>query len=121
MHVISTLFAAGLLVSCGSDDSQTHDAGLDAIRRLAITVDGPTTVQQNTRTVKVIITANGTTRMDLIPVGGLPATVDVPSPIQLTTWAIQVDGLDVSAQIIGRGTTMVPAGTADTTVTLTAI
>lgn len=118
MNVISIGLTAVLLVSCGGDDAQTHDAGLDAIKRLAITVDGPPTLQQNTRSVKVIITANGTTRMDTFPVGGLPSTVDVPSPIQLSTWAITVDGLNISGMVIGRGMTTVPAGTADAMVTL---
>jgi hypothetical protein len=105
-------------MGCGSDDAQTHDAGLDAIKRLAVTVDGPATLQQNTRSVKVIITANGTTRMDTFPVAGLPSTVDVPAPIQLSNWAIQVDGLDIGGTVIGRGTTTVPAGTSEAMVIL---
>ncbi len=118
MNVFSIVVATALLASCGGDDAQTHDAGLDAIKRLAVTVDGPTALQQNTRSVKVVIVANGTTRMDTFPVGGLPSTVDVPSPIQLSNWAITVDGLDIGGMVIGRGMTTVPAGTADTMVTL---
>ena len=119
--MFSSVMTALLLVGCGDDGGSIHDAGLDAIKRLALTVDGPGSLQTTTRTVKVIITANGTTRMDLFPVAGLPSTVDVPAPIQLSMWAIQVDGLDISGTLIGRGTTSVPAGTSDTMVTLAPI
>ena len=53
--------------------------------------------------------------------GGLPATVDVPAPIQLTDWAIVVDAFDMNSQLIGRGMTTVPSGTSMTTVTLAAV
>jgi hypothetical protein len=56
--------------------------------------------------------------MDTFPVAGLPSTVDVPAPIQLSNWAIQVDGLDIGGTVIGRGTTTVPAGTSEAMVTL---
>lgn len=121
MNVIATVVSAALMLGCGGDSTDAHDAGLDAIKRLALTVDGPASLQTTTRTVKVVITANGTTRMDLFPVAGLPSTVDVPAPIQLSTWAIQVDGLDISGTVIGRGTASVPAGTSETMVTLAAI
>lgn len=116
------MLAATLTLGCGGDDGATADAGLDAIRRLALTVDSASaTVRTNTRSVKVTIEANGTTRMDTFPVAGLPATVDLPQPIQLSDWNISVDGLDMNGTIIGRGTNTVPSRTAETTVTLGAI
>lgn len=121
MNAIATVVCAALMLGCGGDGTDAHDAGLDAIKRLALTVDGPASLQSTTRTVKVVITANGNTRMDLFPVAGLPSTVDVPAPIQLSAWSIVVDGLDISGTVIGHGTTSVPAGTADAMVTLAAI
>ncbi len=112
------LLIALLAVGCGHDDvGSPADAGLDAPRRLALTVDGPTELQP-TRTLKVTITSNGYTRSDSFPVGGLPATVDLAKPIQLNTWAIAVDGFDMNGQQIGHGTNDVPAGTTEATVTL---
>jgi hypothetical protein len=93
------------------------DASLDAQRRLALTVAGPTTI----RSLKVTITANGTTRNDTFVVGGLPATVDLPQPIQLGDWSIKVDGFDMNGVLVGRGMATVPSGTSETTVTLASI
>lgn len=111
--------AVALMFGC-SDDGGAVDAGRDAPARLALTVDGPVATA-STRTVKVTIVSNGSTRSDTFPVGGLPATVDVPAPIQLTDWAITVDGIDNGGTIVGRGTKTVPSGTSETTVTLAAI
>jgi hypothetical protein len=107
------------LASCGGDDGNAGDAGLDAIARLAITVTGTSVV--GTTSVKVTIVANGSTRTDTFPVGGLPATVDLPQPIQLSTWAITVDGINSGGTVVGRGTNSVPAGTSETTVNLSPI
>lgn len=107
-----------MLWGCGDDGAGGHDAGLDAQRRLAITVDGPAAVA-GTRSVKVTITSNGSTRTDSFAVAGLPSTVDVPQPIQLSDWDITVDGFDMTSTLIGRGMSTVPSLTAATTVTLT--
>ena len=108
-----------LAFGCGEEGGGgSIDAGLDAPKRLALTVDGPLPA---TRSLKVTITANGITRNDTFVVGGLPSTVDLPQPIQLTDWSIGVDGFDGSGTLIGRGTSVVPAGTSATTVTLAAI
>lgn len=109
-----------LAPACDDSGGGAVDAGLDAQRRLAITVEGPAELG-GTRSVKVTITASGQTRTDTVPVGGLPATVDLPAPIQLTDWAIVVDAFDMNSQRIGRGTTTVPSGTSTTTVTLAAV
>jgi hypothetical protein len=115
--MLRSLAIVTMLCCCGGDGSSAHDAGLDAPRRLAITVDGPAEVAA-TRTVKVSITSNGSTRNDTFPVGGLPATVDVPQPIQLSDWVITVTGYDMSSTLLGLGMTTVPALTSETTVTL---
>jgi len=107
-----------LLAACGDDGGMgAGDAGLDAQAQIALTVDGPVTVA-TTRSLKVTITANGHTRSNSFPVAGLPATVEMPQPIQLSTWAIVVDGYDMNGGQVGRGTASVPAGTSDTMVTL---
>jgi hypothetical protein len=110
-----------LACACGSEGGEAADAGMDAIRRLALTVDGTGSLQPITRSVKVTITANGSTRNDTFPVGGLPATVDLPAPIQLSTWAVVVDGYDVNGQLVGRGTASLPAGTAEASISLAPI
>jgi hypothetical protein len=107
--------------ACSGDGGGTADAGMDAIRRLALTVDGAASLQPITRSVKVTITANGSTRTDTFPVGGLPATVDLPAPIQLSTWSVVVDGYDVNGQLIGHGTTSLAAGTAEASISLAPI
>lgn len=117
--MLRLLLATSLLLSCGGDDSPTGDAGLDAQRRLAVTVQG--SLAMTTYSVKVTIEANGTTRIDTFPVGGLPATVDLPAPIQLGDWNLDVDALSMSGVIIGRGSATVPAGTADATVTVSPV
>lgn len=111
------LLIALLTCACDHEGTVAIDAGLDAPRRLAVTVDGPPAVQP-TRTLKVTITSNGYTRKDTFPVGGLPATVDLAQPIQLSTWSIQVDGFDTNSQLIGAGSTDVPSGTTEATVTI---
>lgn len=88
------------------------------MRRLALTVDGPASLQPVTRSLKITITANGTTRSDTFPIAGLPATVDVPAPIQLTTWSVAVDGFDSSGQRIGYVKSDLAAGTAEAMMTL---
>jgi hypothetical protein len=110
-----------LVCACGGDGGGSADAGMDAIRRLALTVDGPPTLQSVTRSVKVTITANGSTRSDSFPVGGLPATVDLPAPIQLSTWAVVVDGYDTNGQLVGHGTTSLAAGTAEASISIAPI
>lgn len=107
------------LLACACDDGGggAADAGVDAQRTLTLTVDGPVSVQA-TRAITVTVTASGTTRKDSFPIGGLPATVDLPAPIQLSAWALQVDGFDSGGQLIGRGSTSVPSGTTDAMVTL---
>ena len=97
-----------------------RDAGLDAIRQLAVTVEGTGTVAA-TRSVTVTITVTNNTRMETFPVGGLPATVEMESPIQLSDWMIRVDGFDMVGTLIGRGMVTVPSGTAATSVTLAPI
>ena len=119
MRLLVVLLLA-LAAACDDGGGPAADAGMDAQRRLAITVEGPTSLG-GTRSVKVTITASGQTRTDTVPVGGLPATVDVPAPIQLTDWAIVVDAFDMNSQLIGRGMTTVPSGTSMTTVTLAAV
>jgi hypothetical protein len=107
-----------LVCACSGDGGGAADAGMDAIRRLALTVDGPASLQPITRSVKVTITANGSTRTDTVPVAGLPATVDLPQPIQLSTWSVVVDGYDANSQVVGRGTTSLAAGTAEASITI---
>lgn len=105
--------------ACGGDDGVVHDAGLDAIRDLAITVEG--SLAMPTYTVAVTIEANGTTRNYTFPVAGLPATVEFEAPIQLSDWNITVDAKSMSAVIIGRGMKTVPSGTAATSITVTPV
>jgi hypothetical protein len=107
-----------LACACSGEGGDSADAGMDAIRRLALTVDGAASLQPITRSVKVTITANGSTRNDTFPVGGLPATVDLPAPIQLSTWSVVVDGYDVNGQVIGHGMTTLPSGTSEASLTL---
>jgi hypothetical protein len=107
--------------ACSSDGSQAADAGMDAMRRLELTVDGVAAIQPTTRSLKISITASGIARTDTIPVAGLPATVDLPAPIQLTTWEVVVDGYDINGQRIGHGETDLPAGTAEASVSLAAL
>jgi hypothetical protein len=105
---------------CGDDGAGVGDAGLDAIRRLAITVEGPSSLA-GTRSVTVTITVTNNTRMMSFPVAGLPSTVDLEAPIQLSDWTLRVDGFDMVGTLIGRGMVTVPSGTAQTTVTLAPI
>lgn len=114
------MLAYVLCAGCSGDDGGAHDAGLDAIRRLAITVDGPSALA-GTRSVTVTITVTNNTRMESFPVGGLPSTVDMESPIQLSDWMLRVDGFDMTGTLIGRGMATVPSGTSQTTVTLAPI
>jgi len=111
-----------LVLGCGDEGGGggAIDAGLDAPRRLALTVDGPPAVAA-TRSLKVTIVANGITRSDTFVVGGLPTTVDVPQPIQLSDWSITVDGFDASGTLLGRGASVVPAGTSATMIALAPI
>jgi hypothetical protein len=107
------------LAACGEDGGSVGDAGLDAQRRLGLTVNG--SLSMTTYMVKVTIEANGTTRIDTVPVAGLPATVDLPAPIQLGDWNIDVDALSMTGSVIGRGMTTVTSGTADATVTVSPV
>jgi hypothetical protein len=107
-----------LACACGGEGGASADAGMDAIRRLAITVDGAASLQPITRSLKVTITANGSTRSDTFPIAGLPATVDLPAPIQLSTWATVVDGFDVNGQLIARGMMNIAAGTTEASMTI---
>jgi hypothetical protein len=115
------LVIAVLAAACNGDGGQVADAGLDAMRRLSLTVDGAASIQPTTRSVKVSVTASGIGRTDTFPVGGLPAMVDVPAPIQLTTWLVVVDGYDINGQRIGHGEVELPAGTAEGAVALGAL
>lgn len=110
-----------LTCACGGDGGGSADAGMDAIRRLALTVDGTSALQPITRSVKVTISANGTTRSDSFPIAGLPATVDLPQPIQLSTWSVVVDGYDSNGQLVGRGMTSLAAGTAEASMSIAPI
>lgn len=105
------------LAACDDGGSAAIDAGLDAQRRLTLTVEGTGSVEA-TRSITVEIMSNGTTRMDSFTVGGLPATVDLPAPIQLADWEIEVDGFDMVGQLIGRGNITLPSGTSAARVTL---
>ena len=115
------LVIALLAGACGNEGGQAADAGLDAMPRLELTVDGAAAIQPTTRSLKVAITASGIGRTDTIPVAGLPATVDVPAPIQLTNWSVVVDGYDINGQRIGHGEVELAAGTAEASVSLTAL
>lgn len=110
-----------LACACGGEGGASADAGMDAIRRLALTVDGTPALQPITRSVKVTITANGSTRNDTFPIAGLPATVDLLQPIQLSTWSVTVDGYDVNGQLVGRGMTSLAAGTAEASMSIAPI
>jgi hypothetical protein len=110
-----------LTCACGGEGGGSADAGMDAIRRLALTVDGTPALQPITRSVKVTITANGSTRNDTFPIAGLPATVDVPQPIQLSTWSVVVDGYDGNGQLVGRGMTTLASGTAEASMSIAPI
>lgn len=110
-----------LVCACGGDDGASADAGMDAIRRLALTVDGTPALQPITRSVKVTITANGSTRSDTFPIAGLPATVDLPQPIQLSTWSVVVDGFDTNGQLVGRGMSTLAAGTSEASIAIAPI
>ena len=116
-RMFRALVIAFLLCSCGGGGGGAADAGLDAQARIAITVEGPAELAA-TRSVKVTILSNGSMRMDTIPIAGLPATVDVPQPIQLNDWDITVQGYDMTNTQTGLGMTTVPAKTSETTVTL---
>lgn len=116
-RMFRALAIASLLTSCGGGGGGAADAGLDAQARIAITVDGPSDVAA-TRSVKVTILSNGSMRTDSFAIGGLPATVDVPQPIQLNDWDITVQGYDMANTLIAVGMTTVPARTSETTVTL---
>jgi hypothetical protein len=114
------MLLVSLAVGCGDDGGGAGDAGLDAIRQLAVTVEGTGTTA-STRSVTVTITVTNNTRMEMFPVGGLPATVEMDAPIQLSDWTIRVDGFDTVGTMVGRGMVTVPSGTAATTVTLAPI
>lgn len=115
-RMLRALAIVSLLCSCGGGGGAA-DAGLDAQARIAITVDGPAEVAA-TRSVKVTIVSNGSTRTDTFAIAGLPATVDVPQPIQLNDWDITVQGYDMANALIAAGMTTVPAHTSQTMVTL---
>ena len=114
------VLACALTAACGDDGVSVGDAGLDAIRRLAITVEGPTSLA-GTRSVTVTITVTNNTKMMSFPVGGIPSTVDMEAPIQLSDWTLRVDAFDMVGTLIGRGMSTVPSGTAQTSITLAPI
>lgn len=112
------LLIALLATGCSHEEmSDPIDAGPDGPGTLALTVEGPPAVQP-TRTLKVTITSAGYTHSNSFAVTGIPATVEIAQPIQLTTWSILVDGFDMNGRRIGHGAKDVPAGTTETTVTL---
>ena len=114
------VLACALAAACGDDGASAGDAGLDAIRRLAITVEGPGSLA-GTRSVTVTITVTNNTKMMSFPVAGLPSTVDMEAPIQLSDWTLRVDAFDMVGTLIGRGMSTVPSGTAQTSITLAPI
>ncbi len=114
------VLAYALSAACGDDGGSAGDAGLDAIRRLAITVEGPTSLA-GTRSVTVTITVTNNTKMMSFPVAGIPSTVDLEAPIQLSDWTLRVDAFDMVGTLIGRGMSTVPSGTSQTTITLAPI
>lgn len=91
------------------------------MKRLALTVDGPTALQPITRSLKVTITANGSTSKETFAVGGLPTTLDLAQPIQLSAWAVEVDGYDTNGQLIGHGASSLASGTAEAAIALAPI
>jgi hypothetical protein len=122
MRAATRWFAIAVLAcGCGDDGDQRADAAIDAMRRLAITVDGPASIQPTTRSIKVTITASGFTTMETFPIAGLPATVDVAQPVALSAWAVELDGFNTSGGLVGHAETSLPSGTAETMMTLTPI
>jgi hypothetical protein len=101
--------AIALLASACGGDGGSADAAADAPGRLALTVDGPASVQPTTRSVKITISASGYSHTDTVPVAGLPATLDLTQPIALNTWTVVGDAYDMNTQPIAHGMTTLPA------------
>lgn len=116
--MVAVAAVAALVAACGGDDRTGADAGMDAMRRLALTVDGTPALQPITRSVKVSITAGGFTSKETFAVSGLPSTVDLAQPVSLATWDVDVEGYDAGGQLVGRGSAALPSRTTEATVSL---